>query len=106
MVRYYWTSLTYVTFRQINTWDKPPVRTKYYRYDNVKVEITENDVSQLLKGIDSPSTERTNPPYCCSPVLLFRKNKGKPMQSHESWRLGIDYRNLNTQTEFSQFPMQ
>lgn len=40
-----------------------------------------------------------------SPVVLGRKNNGKPVASLEAWILAIVYRKLNSQTVFVQYPI-
>lgn len=52
----------------INTWDNPPVKTKYYWYEKVKTKIIEIHIAQLLKG---GIIERCDSPYS-PPVVLCR----------------------------------
>lgn len=48
--------------------------------------------------------KRINSLYC-SLVILCRKNNGKPADSPEACRLAVDYRKLNKQTVFHNYPM-
>lgn len=72
-----------------------------YRYDKTKTEVIECHVKNMLKdGI----IQKNGSTYYF-PVVLWRKNIGKRADSPKAWRLSIEYRKLNSQTFFHNYPM-
>lgn len=71
-----------------------PINKRPYRYPSVKKDIIEELVQQMLdQGIVQPSSS----PFA-SPVVLVGKKDG-------SWRLCVDYRDLNKHTVKNKFPI-
>ncbi|KAH0781176.1 hypothetical protein KY290_000774 [Solanum tuberosum] len=71
-----------------------PVNKRPYRYPSVKKDIIEELVQQMLdQGIVQPSSS----PFA-SPVVLVGKKDG-------SWRLCVDYSDLNMHTVKNKFPI-
>lgn len=71
-----------------------PVNKRPYRYPSVKKDVIESLVQQMLdQGIIQPSCS----PFA-SPVVLVGKKDG-------SWRLCVDYRDLNKSTIKNKFPI-
>lgn len=74
--------------------DAKPINLRPYRYSYFQKVELEKIIEELLKeSIIQPSTS----PYA-SPALLVRKKDG-------SWRLCVDYRQLNAQTVKNKYPI-
>lgn len=75
-----------------------PINTRQYRIPIHQKAIAEEKVEQLLKdGVITPSTSLWN-----SPLLVVPK---KSSTDEKKYRLVIDYKNVNKQTETETFPM-
>lgn len=71
-----------------------PVNKRPYRYPSVKKDIIENLVQQML---DQGIIQANNNPFA-SPVVFMGKKDG-------TWRLCVDYRDLNKFTVKNKFPI-
>ena len=79
---------TDLEYHHIDTGDEPPVRQKARRLPQVQHEEIENQVRKLADaGIITPS----NSNYASNVLLVKKKD--------QSWRLCIDYRELNNKTK-------
>lgn len=75
-----------------------PINTKQYKIPLAQREIIQKKIDEMLeKGIIEPSKSLWN-----SPLLLVPK---KSTTDEKEYRLVIDYRNLNKQTETQTYPM-
>lgn len=78
----------------IDTGDSPPFRRPPYRVAPILRKEIERQIDQFLQaGIIEPSVS----PYASS-ILMVRKKDG-------SYRMCIDYRALNKQTKFANYPL-
>ncbi|GFW16255.1 retrovirus-related Pol polyprotein from transposon 297 [Trichonephila clavipes] len=93
--------LTHVLYHEIDTGHNPPVVSRPYRYDRVKVEILDYHVDKMLKeGTIIPIQS----PYA-SPVVLCRQNNGLPPDNPEAYGFADDYRKLNAITKYLRYPL-
>ncbi|GFW73890.1 retrovirus-related Pol polyprotein from transposon 297 [Trichonephila clavipes] len=93
--------LTHVLYNEIDTGDKPPVVSWTYRYDRVKQAILDYHVEKMLK---EGAIILIQSPYA-SPFVLCRKNNGLPLDNPEAYRFAVDYRKLNSITNYTRNPL-
>lgn len=74
--------------------DAVPPNLRPYRVPHYQKEAMENIITELLR---SKEIQISDSPYS-SPAVMVRKKDG-------SWRLCVDYRQLNSQTVKNKFPM-
>ena len=81
-------------FHKIETGDAKPVALRFYRTSPKVQQEIDNQIEDLLKyGIIEPSTSAWS-----SPVVMVKKSDG-------SYRMAIDYRQLNSRTKPQNFPV-
>ncbi|CAG2246897.1 unnamed protein product [Mytilus edulis] len=85
---------TNVYKHKINTGNAPPVKSRPYRTSPAAKQEIQKQVGELLKyDIIEPSTSEYS-----SPIVLVKKKDN-------TWRLCIDFRNLNKQSILRQYPL-